>query len=56
MFVIPKPGVRVRDPETRAHLPAEGREVPDTPYWLRRVKDGDVTIESPAAKKAKAKE
>jgi len=28
-------------------LPEEGREVPDgDPFWVRRVRDGDVTVDS----------
>jgi hypothetical protein len=49
MFVIPAAGMKVPDP---AHpkrspayfLPAEGREVEDSLYWTRRVRDGDVTV------------
>lgn len=48
MFVIPAPGVMVRDPDTKRHLPAEGAEVPETGYWLRRVRDGDVILVQPA--------
>jgi hypothetical protein len=44
MFVKPKPGLTVRDPDTRAALPPEGREVQPTTWWLRRVKSGDVVI------------
>lgn len=35
MFVQPKPGLNIRDPDLGDFLPAEGREVPDTPYWQR---------------------
>ncbi len=52
MFVLPAlagadlPGthLRVLDPETGHALPETGAEVPATPYWLRRVADGDVTF------------
>lgn len=42
MYVIPESGRRVIDPVTRQAIPAEGAEVPRTPYWLRRVREGDV--------------
>jgi hypothetical protein len=49
MFVKPAPGRTVRDPHSMALLPADGREVNDSdPFWLRRVRDGDVTIEGQA--------
>ena len=41
MFVRPAPGRAVRDPETKMLVPAEGREVPRTGFWLRRLRDGD---------------
>lgn len=44
MRVMPKPGFVVRDPVTRAPLPPEGRDVPDTDYWQRRLRDGDVVM------------
>lgn len=42
MFVRPAPGLKVRDPVLRDHLPAEGREVADSVYWQRRLRDRDV--------------
>lgn len=36
------PGTIVRDPDTKRALPDEGDDVPDTSYWLRRLRDGDV--------------
>ena len=49
MLVKPAPGRTVRDPHSMAILPAEGREVNDSdPFWLRRVRDGDVTVEGEA--------
>lgn len=44
MFVKPKDGVSVRDPVKGSPLPAEGAEVPDTIFWRRRLRDGDVSI------------
>lgn len=34
----------VRDPVTRAPLPKEGKGVPETSFWVRRLKDGDVEL------------
>lgn len=49
MMVYPAPGRRVRDPRTHVLLPETGREVPDHDfYWLRRLRDGDVTTEAPS--------
>lgn len=40
------PDLLVANPEARPpmprHLPPEGAEVPDTEYWRRRLRDGDV--------------
>jgi hypothetical protein len=49
MLVKPVPGRTVRDPHSMALLPEDGREVPDNdPFWLRRLRDGDVTTEQQA--------
>ena len=42
MIVKPAAGRAVRDPNTYELLPAEGRDVPDTFFWRRRLRDGDV--------------
>lgn len=42
MFVKPAPGLVIRDPDLLDLLPPEGREVPDAPYWQRRLADRDV--------------
>ncbi|MGG5811469.1 DUF2635 domain-containing protein [Falsiroseomonas sp. CW058] len=42
MYVIPAEGLTVPDPQLRDHLPATGREVPRSDYWMRRLRDGDV--------------
>jgi hypothetical protein len=48
MKVVPAAGLIVRDPVSHAPLPPEGREVADGDlYWLRRIRDGDVTVEQP---------
>jgi len=44
MFVKPKDGLKVRDPITKRHLPEEGKEVPESTYWVRRLKDGSVIL------------
>jgi len=58
MILIPKPGLRVRDPQMGDALPADGREVVDSTYWRRRLRDGDVTQGKPktVAKTTAAKE
>lgn len=43
MFVIPV-APRVLDPRSKRPLPATGREVPETTYWIRRLRCGDVTL------------
>lgn len=41
MIVKPaEPGAVIRDPVTKQRLPAEGAEVPDTSYWIRRTLAG----------------
>lgn len=42
MFVKPAPGLTIRDPDLFDFLPAAGRDVPETDYWNRRLRDGDV--------------
>lgn len=49
MFVRPAPGMKVRDPDSRLPLPAEGREVPESSYWVRKIRSGDVVLADPAA-------
>lgn len=44
MYVIPRAGLQIVDPDRGDRIPAEGRNVPDAnPYWTRRLRDGDVT-------------
>ncbi|WP_337440513.1 DUF2635 domain-containing protein [Desulfovibrio sp.] len=52
IFAKPAPGRLVRHPETGDPLPAEGALVIRSPYWIRRLKDGDVTLATPASGKA----
>ncbi|MBN3057987.1 MULTISPECIES: DUF2635 domain-containing protein [Pectobacterium] len=42
MFVKPKDGRSVRCPVKGIPLPKDGAEVPNNPFWNRRVSDGDV--------------
>lgn len=49
--VLPAVGRAVPDPEAGDLLPTEGREVSDSPWWRRRLADGDITTK--AAKVAK---
>lgn len=54
IHVVPAKGLRVLDPVNRQPLPPEGKEVERSTYWLRRERDGDVTIAATkTAKKAK---
>lgn len=43
IFATPKPGLRVRK-EDGSVLAAEGEAVARTAFWLRRQRDGDVTL------------
>lgn len=52
MFVRPAPGLKIRDPDLKDLLPEEGREVPETGYWIRRRRDGDVIEGKPQRTKA----
>lgn len=36
--------MHVRDPATKRPLPAEGKEVRESSFWLRRLADGDVVL------------
>lgn len=43
------PGLVVRDPITRQPLAAAGEPKPLDTYWARRLRDGDVRVQQPAA-------
>ena len=45
-FVKPAPGYLIPDPDRHDMLPADGRNVPASDFWLRRLRDGDV-VEAP---------
>lgn len=47
IFVKPMPGMLVRDPSTREHLPEGGAFVTPDSYWVRRKLDGDVIDAKP---------
>ncbi|WP_200286534.1 DUF2635 domain-containing protein [Pantoea ananatis] len=55
MKLKPANGRSVPDPARGDILPKEGRNVEISTYWLRRIKDGDVT-EVKAETKASAKD
>lgn len=44
VWVIPKKDLKVRCPDTKAHLAIEGEEKPCTAYWLRREAAGEVEL------------
>lgn len=52
MKVKPIAGRAVRDPVKGILLPESGAEVQDSPFWRRRLRDGDVEL---MAKKAISK-
>jgi hypothetical protein len=54
MYVIPKSGILIRDPDLKTHIPPEGREVPDSLFWQRRINDGDVTVGKAPTSKSSA--
>lgn len=47
LYLVPKTGFVIRDPDNGTALPPEGAEKPRTSYWLRRLQDGDVTLGQP---------
>jgi hypothetical protein len=50
MFIKPAPGIKVRDPGSKLHIPEAGIEVSETDtFWARRLADGDVVEVKPAA-------
>ncbi|ELH1937213.1 DUF2635 domain-containing protein [Salmonella enterica] len=48
-FIKPAPGRMVRDPDTLEFLKPDGEEKSFTPYWCRRLDDGDVIEFNPNA-------
>lgn len=55
VFVVPKAGYKIPDPDRKDFLPASGRLVEHSLYWIRLLSDGDVvegsddTAAAPAA-------
>ncbi|MGO4379741.1 MULTISPECIES: DUF2635 domain-containing protein [Telluria group] len=49
MLVKPANGLVIRDPDLLDLIPETGREVPETDYWMRRLRDKDVVLVEPAA-------
>ncbi|HHY9105246.1 TPA: DUF2635 domain-containing protein [Escherichia coli] len=52
IFIKPAPGRLIRDPDTMCPLAQEGEEKPFTPFWCRRLDDGDVIQAEKAAEAA----
>lgn len=44
MHIRPAPGLRVRDPISKRHLPEGGKDVPESSFWMRRLAEGDVVL------------
>ena len=44
LFLKPKEGLIVMDPDRKDTLPPKGREVESSVYWWRRLRDGDVDL------------
>lgn len=50
MKIYPVAGRTARDPVTMEPVPASGKTVSDyDPYWVRRLRDGDVSKTAPAS-------
>lgn len=49
--VYPVKGRTALDPLSGFQIPPEGKEVPLTQFWCRRINAGDVTLTKPSAKK-----
>ena len=49
VFATPAPDLIVRHPDTGKPLDAAGEPVDRNAYWLRRERDGDVTLTDTAA-------
>lgn len=47
--LVPAQGLILRDPITGEILPPEGKHLPDSKYWRRRLAEGSVTIAEPPA-------
>ena len=47
IYVKPVEGAMVRDPVTYLHVPAIGRWVEPSQYWMRRMKEGSLVEATP---------
>ncbi|MEC5343660.1 DUF2635 domain-containing protein [Brenneria populi] len=56
MKVKPTAGRAVRDPVKGVLLPESGAEVGDSPFWRRRLRDGDVELVTEKSSRAKTGE
>ena len=54
IFIKPAPGCLIRDPDTMTPLSQDGEEKPFTPFWCRRLNDGDVIVVDKTAEPAPA--
>jgi hypothetical protein len=54
LYVIPAPGLNVRDIERDGYLPPEGANVTDSPYWRRLLKYKNVTVGRPPSESGPA--
>lgn len=50
MHVKPAQGYSIRDPDLLDLLPVNGRDVPESDYWHRRLRDKDVELVDPSVK------
>ncbi|MBF5688189.1 DUF2635 domain-containing protein [Escherichia coli] len=53
IFIKPAPGCLIRDPDTMTPLSQDGEEKPFTPFWCRRLNDGDVIVVDKTAEPAR---
>jgi hypothetical protein len=44
VYLMPIKGLEILDPALGDHLPEEGREVAETAYWYRRLRDKSVVL------------
>lgn len=42
--IKPALGLKIRDPQTLALLPEDGKEVEQSSFWIRRIQAGDVLL------------
>lgn len=44
IYVVPREGYSIVDPDRRDHLPVVGRLVQASTYWYARERDGDIVV------------